>query len=182
MILLRHGETVFNRIFGATRRDPGVRDPRLTDRGRDQARQAADTLRSQSVARLIASPYSRALETAEIIAAALDLPVTVDATVRERTAFSCDVGSSRPKLAARWRGFGFDHIDEIWWPEDEEPEADFIDRCHRFRLRMATGDDWAGVAVVTHWGVIRALTGRRAVNGELMRFDPTRPPEPDTGS
>ena len=36
MILVRHGETVFNVLFGKTRRDPGVRDPRLTERGREQ--------------------------------------------------------------------------------------------------------------------------------------------------
>jgi broad specificity phosphatase PhoE len=34
VILMRHGETVFNRVYGATRRDPGVADPALTAVGR----------------------------------------------------------------------------------------------------------------------------------------------------
>jgi broad specificity phosphatase PhoE len=176
MILLRHGETVFNRVFGATRIDPGIRDPRLTDRGREQAQNVAETLRRGAVTRLICSPYTRALETAEIIAAALDIPIAVDTLVRERSAYSCDVGSSRSKLAATWRSIGFDHIDEIWWHEEEEHENAFLDRCHQFRRRMAATTDWAAVGVVTHWGVIRAFTGKTVTNCETIRFDPTRAP------
>ncbi len=176
MILMRHGETIFNRIYGATRRDPGIRDPRLTDRGRSQALAAADSLADEGIERLISSPYTRALQTAEIIADVLDLPIAVDTMVCERTAYSCDVGSSGSKLAARWRSIGFDHVDEIWWHEDEEHEAAFLDRCHRFRRRMADTADWSDVAVVTHWGVIRALTGRMVANCEIVRIDPGQPP------
>ncbi len=174
MILLRHGETIFNRVFGATRIDPGIRDPRLTDCGRDQARDVAVKLRSESISRLISSPYTRALETAEIIAGVLDLPISVDPLVRERSAFSCDVGSSGSKLAVTWRSMNFDHIDEIWWHEDEEHETEFLDRCRRFRHRMMETADWPTVGVITHWGVIRAFTGRRVANCETIRFDPTR--------
>lgn len=179
MFLLRHGETVFNKIYGPTRRDPGIRDPRLTDRGRSQAAATAEQLRADPVTRLITSPYTRTLETAEIIARALDVPITVDAMVRERTAYSCDVGSACSKLAVSWTTLGFDHIDEIWWHEDEEHETAFADRCDRFRRRMAGIRDWSTIAVVTHWGVIRALTGLRIANGELVRIDPTRTPGGD---
>ena len=40
---------------------------------------------------------------------------------------------------------------------------------------MADIPDWAHVAVITLWGVIRALTGRRVKNCETVRFDPTGP-------
>ena len=173
MILMRHGETVFNRVFGATRIDPGIRDPKLTDRGREQAREVAEFLRKEPILGLISSPYTRALETAEIIADALDIPMAVDPLIRERSAFSCDVGSSGSKLSVRWRAINFDHIDEIWWHEDEELEKDFLDRCDRFKLRMTGAADWSAVGVVTHWGVIRAFTGRRVANCETIRFDPT---------
>lgn len=174
MILLRHGETVFNRVFGATRIDPGIRDPRLTDRGREQARNVAAALRGEAITRLISSPYTRALETAEIIAGVLDVPIAVDTLIRERSAFSCDVGSSGSKLAMTWRSMNFDHIDEIWWHENEELETDFLDRCGQFRRRMAGTADWSSVGVVTHWGVIRAFTGQRVTNCETIRFDPTQ--------
>ena len=34
MILVRHGQSEFNVIFGATRKDPGIVDPKLTEEGR----------------------------------------------------------------------------------------------------------------------------------------------------
>ena len=101
MILIRHGQSEFNVHYGRTRQDPGIRDPVLTEEGRAQAYAAAATLGAHDVRRLVSSPYRRALETAEIIAGALGLPVTVDPTVGERAAFSCDFGSGPDELARR---------------------------------------------------------------------------------
>lgn len=173
MILLRHGETVFNVLFTKTRRDPGIRDPRLTERGREQAEQAAHALAGDSVSRVIASPYTRAIQTGHVIARALEIPLVIDHAIRERFAFRCDVGTPRSVLATRWPGYAFDHLDEVWWPDSEEPLARFQARCDAFRRRMAASGDWRGAAVVTHWGVVRALTGLRIQNGEMLRHDPT---------
>ncbi len=176
MILLRHGETVFNVLYGATRRDPGIRDPLLTARGREQAAEAARALAGHCVTRVLASPYTRAVQTADVIARALDVPLVIDEAIRERFAFSCDVGTKRSVLAARWSAYAFDHLDDVWWPDREEPIAHFQARCDAFRRRMAASGDWRTAAVVTHWGVIRALTGLRIENGEMRRFDPTGDP------
>jgi hypothetical protein len=45
---------------------------------------------------------------------------------------------------------------------------------------MAALSDWPDVAVITHWGFIRALTGRPVANCEIVRFDPRemQPPLP----
>lgn len=173
MILMRHGETPFNVAFGATRVDPGIPDPPLTDRGRAQAREAAERLAGLAVERLIVSPYARALETADIVAGILDLPVAVEPMVRERYAYSCDVGTPRSALARTWTRFDFDHLDELWWPPSEELEPAFHGRCAGFRRVMAETEDWDRVLVVTHWGVVRSLTGERVGNGDMLRCDPT---------
>lgn len=175
MILLRHGETVFNVVYGATRRDPGVRDPRLTERGRAQADAAARALSRESITRVIASPYTRAIQTGDVIARALGVPLVIDEEVRERFCFSCDVGTRSSVLAARWSSYAFDHIDDVWWPESEEPVELLHTRCEAFRRRIAAADEWQTTAVVTHWGVIRALTGEKVTNGEMLRLDPTKP-------
>lgn len=172
MILMRHGETVFNVVFGATRVDPGVHDPALTPIGRAQAVDAAAALATEDVRRVIASPYRRALETADIVARHLGVPLTVEPLVRERAKFACDVGTPRAALARRWRDLAFDHLDELWWSETEETPESLQARCHRFCRTMSDVPDWPHVAVITHWGVIRALTGRRALNGERIRYDP----------
>ena len=104
MILLRHGQSEFNRQFTLTRRDPGIEDPDLTELGHDQARLAAERLAEFDLRCCIVSPYTRALQTAAPIVAARSLSVTVDPRVRERYAFACDVGSPRARLEASWPG------------------------------------------------------------------------------
>lgn len=178
MILIRHGQSHFNLHYGQTRVDPGIPDPELTETGREQALAAAEVLRPRAVKRLIASPYTRALETAHIIADALALPITVEPLVRERAAFTCDIGTPPAELAKRWPKCAFAHLEERWWGVHEESEASVMARGLRFRALMAATPDWPAVAVVTHWGFIRALTGETVLNGAHLPFDPTAPRAP----
>lgn len=173
MILMRHGQSHFNVHFGKTRQDPGLRDPGLTDLGRQQVSAAAETLRGHEVRAIMASPYTRTLETAEIVASVLGLPVAVDPIIGERACFTCDIGTPRRDLIARWPQLALDHIEEHWWPAIEESDTALDQRCRAFRSRMTEAGAWQGVLVVTHWGVIRALTGHRVENAELVRFDPS---------
>lgn len=175
MILLRHGQSEFNLVYGATRQDPGIRDPRLTVDGRRQAREAAERLADHGIQRLIASPYTRALETAEIVAELLAVPISVEPLVGERVAFSCDIGSSPAALKARWPHLDLGHLAESWWPEPEESDASLAQRCGRFRAAIAMLADWRRIAVITHWGFIRCLTGVAVQNCEMLRIDPHRP-------
>ena len=173
MLLMRHGQSEFNVIYGETRQDPGIEDPRLTDDGRQQVMAAIETVASLSLRRIVTSPYTRTLETAEIIASALDLPVTVEPLVRERRAFICDIGTSRSALAERWPALDFAHLAETWWPPHEEHETALRARCLAFQTRMAQVDDWPHVAVISHWGFIRGLTGEALANADTTQFDPT---------
>jgi len=75
MILLRHGQSEFNLHFTATRRDPGIVDPRLTELGHSQAAEAVRELAGERITRIVTSPYTRALQTAAPIAQALGLTV-----------------------------------------------------------------------------------------------------------
>lgn len=175
MILIRHGQSEFNAIYGPTRRDPGIPDPRLTPTGRRQAEEAAAALAGRGIRRLLSSPYTRALETATIIAEVLEIPICVEPLVRERYAFSCDIGRPPQHLAQRWPALDFAALDVRWWcaAEAEESEAALATRAMRFRHQQRATPDWRQLAVVTHWGFIRALTGIEPTNGELVPFDPT---------
>jgi broad specificity phosphatase PhoE len=183
VILLRHGQSEWNVAFNRTRIDPNIPDPPLTAEGRRQAEAAAQVLVRSGIERLLVSPYVRALETAEIITARTGMAMTVEPMVRERAAFSCDIGTPRSRLAARWPQLSFDHVAEIWWPNGMESEAELDRRCGRFRATARSLVDWQRVAVVTHWGFIRGIAGVEARNGELIRFDPhVLPPAPAAGS
>ncbi len=176
MILLRHGQSEFNLHFTATRRDPGIPDPRLTELGHQQARAAAAALEAETIRRIIVSPYTRALQTAAPIAERLNVPVIINPIVRERYAFSCDIGSPVSHLVSAFPHYDFRHIDEIWWPATEEPAEHIIARANLFRAEMAALPDWTDTLVVSHWGFILSLTGTSAMNGTMLRCDPTQPP------
>lgn len=173
MILVRHGESEFNAVYAVTRKDPGIVDPAITENGRRQALAAADRLRARPPKRLICSPYTRALETAAVISGALDLPVAVDPLIGEHAVFTCDVGTMAADLRDRWPDFDFTGVTNQWWPDIAESEIDLIGRCAAFRARMAARDDWRQIAIVTHWGFIRGLTGLAVGNAELVAFDPS---------
>jgi len=175
MQLLRHGQSHFNKHFSVTRQDPGIIDPALTAEGRRQIGGVAEELAKRGLfwKRIIASPYWRALETAEILAKRLGLAIEVEPLVRERAFFACDIGSPRTELEQRFPEVAFGELPEIWWPHPDESEGSLLERCKRFRLAWAKQEDRAGLLVVTHWGFIRGLTGHSVENGSLTAFDPT---------
>jgi len=176
VILLRHGQSEFNVHITATRRDPGIADPALTEHGHMQAEQAARSLRDQNIARIVVSPYARALQTAEPVARLLGVPVFVHTEVRERYGYACDIGTKRSELRRRWPDHDFSHIDEVWWPDQDEPAESVVARAAAFRTEMAARRDWPETLVVSHWGFILCMTGQNVANGAWLRCDPTEPP------
>ena len=78
----RHGETVWN----VENKICGVTDIPLTDKGRAQARALGRRLAAEptGITRILCSPLVRASETARLIAAETDLPLTVEPRLREQ--------------------------------------------------------------------------------------------------
>ncbi len=105
LLLIRHGESAGN----AADRIQGINDEPLTATGRTQAAALAQRLRQgYGVRAVYSSSLSRARETAEIIAAALDLPVIADDRLQE---YDCgvvtglcfeEVKAQYPEVARRW--------------------------------------------------------------------------------
>jgi broad specificity phosphatase PhoE len=162
--------------FHAHRQDPGIIDPRLTPLGHQQADKAAEALTGRDIRRIVVSPYTRALQTAAPVAERLGLPLTVTPVVRERYAFSCDVGTPVSELRLAFPEHRFHAIEEIWWPAIEEPAEQVIARAALFRAEMAALDDWAHTLVVSHWGFILSFTGTSVMNGQIIEADPTAEP------
>jgi probable phosphoglycerate mutase len=78
----RHGESVANASDRAGEKRPPDAD-RLSDRGWEQARGVGRRLEGSGLELIICSDMRRARETAEGIAEILDLPIEVDADLRE---------------------------------------------------------------------------------------------------
>jgi broad specificity phosphatase PhoE len=178
MLLLRHGQSYFNLHFSETRVDPGIEDPELTPLGAEQAAAAAAALAGAALTRIIVSPYTRALQTAEPILAVHDVPVEIMHEVRERAAFTCDVGSSPQVLASRFPHHDFAHLPPRWWHAGVETLEETIGRADAFRTLMTDRGDSTTTLLVSHWAFILALTGVSLANGQILEYDPsTRAPE-----
>ncbi|WPZ35490.1 histidine phosphatase family protein [Thalassobaculum sp. OXR-137] len=168
MYLLRHGESEFNVHFSKTRIDPGIEDPALTETGRAQAAAAAEHLRDLPIRRVVASPYRRTLQTAEIVAGRLGLAIEIEPLVRERCWFVCDVGTPTSKLRQDWPSLSFGDLPERWWPDGGENEEELGLRCSAFREKLGAETNWDDTVFVSHWAFIRGLTGMAVPNGTLL--------------
>jgi broad specificity phosphatase PhoE len=172
MYLLRHGQSYFNLHFTPTRIDPGIEDPELTELGHRQAEAAADRLKVVDLTRIIISPFMRALQTAQPMLKFHQARVQIMPEVRERAAFTCDVGSHPDLLAERFPHHDFVHVPPIWWSEPVETLEATTQRADDFRASMAKQDDAGTTLLVSHWAFILALTGKSLENGELLEYDP----------
>jgi broad specificity phosphatase PhoE len=178
MYLLRHGQSFFNLHFTPTRIDPGIEDPELTELGVAQAHAAAAQLTQVSLTRIIISPYTRALQTAQPILRVQQASVDIMHEVRERSAFVCDVGSPPEVLSARFPHHDFKHLPSPWWSPPVETLESTTSRADKFRALMASRDDAATTLLVSHWAFILALTGKSLSNGDILEYDPkSRAPE-----
>jgi len=156
LILLRHGQTDYN-IDG---RMQGHIDSNLTAEGHDQAAAAAPVLAELAPDRVISSDLRRAVDTAEVVAAACGLPVKFDARLREthlghwqgRTV--AEIDRDYPGAIAAWRS------DPAWAPPGgesriavvtrsrpvvDELEAEFADARSETALLVAHGGMIAGL-------------------------------------
>lgn len=143
ILLARHGETDWNR----DRIYQGHADPPLNAKGRRQAEALARRLAGERLDAIYASDLHRALETAEIVAAALGMTVVPEAGLRE-----IDVGS--------WSGLTRDEIAERFpgaASHDGELREAFLERVLATILRIARAHPGERVLVVTHGGPVRAV-------------------------
>jgi broad specificity phosphatase PhoE len=79
IVLVRHGETDWNRSGQIM----GERPVPLNQQGEAQAQRLASLLKDRPVHALCSSPVARALQTAQILASALQVPVTIDRGLTE---------------------------------------------------------------------------------------------------
>jgi len=121
VLMLRHAQSVSNAQKEAASL-PDSEGDRLTDKGFEQARNAAEALKGRDITRLIASPMRRAQETAAPIAEALGLKIETDPEIyelREEEGYG-ELGPEEQKLR-RWSEWMVAHSDD---PEYAPPGAD----------------------------------------------------------
>ncbi len=177
--LIRHGQSEFNAEFALQRpNDPMIFDAPLTDLGRTQAQQASAKIADLGIRQVIASPMTRAIQTAMHVFGG-DHPITIDPRMREKLVHSCDVGSHPPLLQKLFNHLSFDHLATHWWHGDPalegriqvEPDEVFLTRARNFRAWL---DTWEGepLALVGHGTFFVELAGHHMENCEIHCYRP----------
>jgi 2,3-bisphosphoglycerate-dependent phosphoglycerate mutase len=80
-------------------------DAPLTTLGRQQAERLADVLQPRGVARIVSSPYTRAVQSAQPLARRLGLAIETDERLIERILSSERLDDWRERLRAAWADF-----------------------------------------------------------------------------
>jgi probable phosphoglycerate mutase len=154
--MLRHAQSVSNAQKEAASL-PDEEGDRLTDRGWEQARNAASALEGRGITRLISSPMRRARETAQPISEALDLPIEIDDAIyelREEEGYG-RLAPEEQKLR-RWSEWMVSHAED---PTYAPPGADsFDDMRERTRGLLSRLESMEGTPlVITHGILLRFL-------------------------
>lgn len=156
IVFARHGQTAPNRdglVLGRA-------DPELTDEGQVQATRLGVALAAEPITAILSSPLVRARQTAEAIAAACGVPVTIDERLVE-----IDWGSWEGRPAA---GVTLAEVDRRPSGEDLErrtadavaPEGESLDSLTQ-RVESFCTDTLSGeglVVAVSHVSPIKAAT------------------------
>ncbi len=164
VFLVRHGEAGSSQLDREGWWGPARDLAPLTAAGIEQAKEAGRRLRGNGARRIVASPMTRALQTACLIGAETRLPLT---------AVEFDLREWLPDSTLSWRTF-----DEVLaagtdfarcageWPPGEirtwEPRSSLLARSLGVLQRQAELDDQPFIAV-THGMVMEALTGDRGI-------------------
>ncbi|HXF64996.1 MAG TPA: histidine phosphatase family protein [Caldilineaceae bacterium] len=154
LILIRHGETVWN----AQGRFQGQQDSPLTPKGVAQAQAIAAYLSNRRIDALYTSDLGRTLETARYIAGATGLPVVSEPALRERNLgileglTHAEAESSYPAEFARYLAREPDFV----LPQGESL-LDLERRACEALAGLAERHRGERVAVVSHGGLLTAF-------------------------
>lgn len=154
----RHGQTDWN----AEGRIQGHLDIPLNDRGRTQADALIQPLRRVGVEAFLSSDLSRALETAEIIAARLGVPVHQDAGLREIHLGELQ-GLSRSEIQERFGEEFSTHLRHHPLSDADvarlgsESGEQVVTRSLGAVRKFLTEWNYQRIGVATHGGVIRRI-------------------------
>lgn len=143
--LVRHGETDWNR----ERRIQGSTDIPLNETGRAQARATGSLLARRRWSGIFASPLSRAMETAEIIADMVGLPAPLPVPAIVERNYGAAEGCTDEEI-------------DVLYPADvnvpgREPREAVARRVVPALVRLAEEHHGESIIVVAHGGVIATV-------------------------
>lgn len=175
IFFIRHGQSEFNATFNGTV-DPMIFDAPLTELGIAQAKQARNSPEILSIDRVITSPFTRAIQTAQTIFGDV-LPIEVQHGHHELLLHSCDIGRPPAILKAEFPKLSFDHLPHSWWYKNETPGTQitkeplelFQNRISQFVAGLRCAEDET-IAIVGHGNAFEEIIGVKLENCQIYKF------------
>jgi broad specificity phosphatase PhoE len=165
VFMVRHGATVLT----AEDRFAGATDVELSEEGREQTRRLAERLGGENISSVFASPMSRTMETAGILAAPHGLEVQPRDGFREISHGRWEQMTRReveerfPEEVVEWENDPY-----TFAPQGGESGLAVTARALPALVELVRGHPGKNLLVVSHKGTIRLLLS------SLLGFDPRR--------
>ena len=150
--MMRHGEATHNveGYIASEDIEKTDRQPKLTERGREQAEFAALELVGKKIDVIYSSPYKRTTETASIIAERLGLEVEFDARLGE-----VDLGILDGKPIEEYREYFKNRMEKLTKPiKDGETLTDVRGRAGTFLKDILSRHKDDNILIVSHGDVL----------------------------
>jgi broad specificity phosphatase PhoE len=147
--------------------------------GQQQVAAARDRYRDRDYDIVLASPLTRAIQTAHGIFGDRDIPIEICAVHREWQISSCDIGRGVAELRTDFPHLDFNGLSDPWWRHDapvsplgfpQETEEHLAERVRAFTALIAARPE-GRIAVVGHGDFFRRLIGRHLANCERAELD-----------
>ena len=154
IVLIRHGETLWNREG----RIQGHSDSALTPVGTAQAEACANRLRDEEFDHVVASDLMRVRQTAELLLTGRNAPIEYDPAFRER-AYGIGEGLTYAELDALHQEFvsSIRVTDPDFAVEGSESRRQFHTRVTSAMRKVAAMHAGRRVLIVTHGGVLAII-------------------------
>lgn len=151
LIIIRHGETTWNREG----RVQGHLDSPLTPEGLAQAAACAERLQSEGIEHIVASDLQRVRHTAEILTSAMNLPTRYEPALRERN-YGVGEGKTYAEIEALFPDAfsGTRSTDPEFAIEGGESRRQFHERVTGVLKSIVEEHVGKRILIVTHGGVL----------------------------
>ncbi len=150
--LIRHGQTKLNKL----KLMQGLTDEPLSDKGRQQAKEAGKNIANVKFDAVFASPLDRAIETASLASGWDRKDIRVDERLIEVNFGKYEMKPYNRmglKMSLYWA------LPEIFpAPEGVESIASIVERSSSF-LKELEGKEYENVLIAAHGGILRGMNG-----------------------
>lgn len=172
---IRHGQSEFNAAFQGEI-DPLIFDAPLTKLGFEQAEATRESVADLGITRVITSPLTRAIQTAQTIFDGA-APIEVRHGHHELLLFSGDVGRPPEELSLDFPKLAFNHLPSQWWHAGSHGNLEVPEEpVHLFQARVASfvsglselGDEQ--VAIVGHGNAFQEIIGFMLNNCQVHQY------------